>query len=535
MPIASNPSPPGLSRPPSRSLLNRWFIDRPVRGVPTNARIGNETTAYIEVADYYNNAAEAIESTVAGGYVLLAAWAFGTATPVTVGGKPDQIGTVLTRAGARGVSVRVLLSGHLMHPNGAAADWFNSKKGCTAILDDRLRSTGSFHQKALVVSAPNGPIAFVGGMDFGAERLRSPTHGPWHDIQVRLVGGAANDILDVLADRWDTMDKARPLRTNVKRPIGQNVATSPLRAVQVARTYGNPTKGFLLTDLRPDIVRPAVLQLLRPQANPYRFAPDGDSSIHDLLIHAISATAESLYIEDQYFILADQLNGKNELLDALAATIAKETFKKLIVITCDVGTINGELYQVNRSRLALWNRIAGKHPEKISVWSYKDIDRVYWMHSKTWIFDDVFAVIGSANFNRRSLSNDGELGIGILDVEENSSNWVKELRMSLWVKHLSAPERSVSRDQVRDFMSASPLWIDDPTSKQSVLKKLDLVAGSPWNPDHLYFCGGPAPHTPGFGIAAAVQYVMCKLQARVKGFPFNTAERQWELIDPDGN
>ncbi len=532
MPPPKLVSPLGLTRPPSPAVLNKWFINQPTRGSQPMIRLGNDVTAYIDPADYYNAAATAISDTQPGGYVVLSAWVFGGNTPVVVNGIPDQIGKVLAQAGSRGVTVQVLLSGHLRNENTAVRDWFNTKPGCSSILDDRLRVTGSFHQKALVVSTPNGPAAFVGGMDFAAERLRTATRGPWHDVQVRITGGAAHDILDVLADRWDSMDSWHS-RRKVKRPTGAATARSALRAVQVVRTYGNPTHGHLLTALRPSsIIQSAMLEHLAPWANPFRFAPHGDSSIHDLLVHAIRAATETIYIEDQYFVLSDPINGKNELLDALADTISKDSFKHLIVLTCNVGTINSELCQVNRARRTLWAHIASKHPDKVSVWAYTADDHIFWEHSKTWIFDDTFALVGSANFNRRSLTNDGELGIGIYDAEPSAaSNWVKNLRIALWLKHLAAPGRVVTRDQVADFGIGVAQWIEDPTSHRSVLTKLDLVRGNPYNVDQLIKCGSPLPLPEGIGHIA--QFILCNVGPWIP-YQYQTAAAQWEVIDPDG-
>jgi phosphatidylserine/phosphatidylglycerophosphate/cardiolipin synthase-like enzyme len=181
--------------------------------------------------------------------------------------------------------------------------------------------------------------------------------------------------------------------------------------------------GLTLETLTPrstvnDISR-AWRQFQRARRNPaFGFSPRGESGIHDLLVKAIRVAETSIYVEDQYFALAAAIGGTNELLDALASTVAKSSFRHLVVITCDVGTIQGELYQVNRRRRDLWNRVAGRFSDKVSVWAYKGgQNRCYWLHAKAWIFDDTFAVIGSANFNRRSLSTDGELAVGVVDLE----------------------------------------------------------------------------------------------------------------------
>ena len=63
-----------------------------------------------------------------------------------------------------------------------------------------------------------------------------------------------------------------------------------------------------------------------------------------------------------------------------------------------------------------------------------------YVHSKMMIVDDVYAIIGSANINQRSLSGsrDTELAMGCWQPyfdQKNASGDVHKFRMSLWVEH----------------------------------------------------------------------------------------------------
>ena len=62
-----------------------------------------------------------------------------------------------------------------------------------------------------------------------------------------------------------------------------------------------------------------------------------------------------------------------------------------------------------------------------------------YVHAKTWIFDDKFATIGSANCNRRGMTYDSEVSAGIFDASSDDqltycfAHW---LRIRLWAHNL---------------------------------------------------------------------------------------------------
>jgi hypothetical protein len=85
---------------------------------------------------------------------------------------------------------------------------------------------------------------------------------------------------------------------------------------------------------------------------------------------------------------------------------------------------------------------------------------LFYIHSKTWIFDDEFLIVGSANCNRRGYSHDSELDIGIFDKDKR---FVKELRVKLWKRRLNTEGmiRSPLQDKdLVDFMMAARYWED---------------------------------------------------------------------------
>lgn len=514
-----------------RELLDSWFITAARRGKPPGVCSGNDLTAYIHYLDYYAAVGDTIRMAREGSVVLLSGWGIDLETPV--GSEPAQqaIGEMLKQAGARNVKVRVLLSGHFQNPSKPAVDWLGKQPGCTAILDDRTRLAGCFHQKSVIVLTSEGVTAFVGGMDIAKDRLADPDskRPPWHDVQVKIRGAAAADCWTTLVARWESHHANSGDRLP-RVPVAGGARKTSGQGVQVVRTYGNPRTGIPLTVLRPENARLSITHIYRQlsEDSEFSFAPTGESAIHDLMVQAIRATRETIYVEDQYFVASTAIGGNEELLQALAETVARPTFKHMLVLTTGVGTVQGELHQTNRRRRQLVRRIAARFPDRISVWAYKGgQDRCSWLHSKMWLFDDTMAVIGSANFNRRGLSHDGELAVGVVDLENPTRGWVHELRKKLWLKHLPSKTRPVTPEQIADFEKGRTLWVDTP---DTLLFRMDTEAGDQYQPDRLILCDDPMP-PPGLGRF----YRNCACGPSPLGSAVRSYDTQWnQALDPDG-
>jgi len=72
--------------------------------------------------------------------------------------------------------------------------------------------------------------------------------------------------------------------------------------------------------------------------------------------------------------------------------------------------------KVNYRRSLLIGALKAARPGKVHVFFRGPVGGGHsYIHAKTWIFDDQFAVIGSANTNRRSWTHDSEVAVGICD------------------------------------------------------------------------------------------------------------------------
>jgi phosphatidylserine/phosphatidylglycerophosphate/cardiolipin synthase-like enzyme len=525
-----------------------WFLEGKDAVVSATNRIetrhGNDVTGFIDVRDYYQTLARTIANTRrgSGDFVYLAGWAFDKDTPLSpaVSGK-TTIGSLMEEKSAEGVAVRALIWAHPDGSNEAAVKWFRALPNGGAIHDDRVLRAGSHHQKIVVVKGPVGIVGFCGGMDIEAKRLgEGPHRSPWHDVQVQIVGDAAIDIWATFYNRWIEQGSLAVGRSGVQRPVFPPPKTTPGADIQIVRTFGNGAKHIGL-EYEKAFSKLKKLTVSRQQSRAYQFAPTGERTIHRLLIKALQATKYSIYVEDQYLVCSEPIAAEPSLLAELAKTIRQPTFQGLIILTNGVGTVQGELHQVNYRRSRLWRpldpaslppRLIPPHywrgPPKASVWAYKSDSNIYWMHSKIWIFDDTVAVVGSANCNRRGYCHDSELGAAIMGPTlAEGLPFPHDLRIRLWMKHLNALKKRVTYDQLIDFAKGMSYWADTPDTD---LARLDLTKVDPYHPDSSVADSPPKGALRGswMSFLQGIAGSMFK--------PKDWLDFEWDrIIDPDGS
>ncbi len=218
---------------------SEWLLTRSERGNPATRlddqhpgeqawSEGNLVRPLIHGATYFAELFERIEATRAGDLVFFTDWQ-GDADERLTGEPGSEVAEVLGRADERGVDVRGLVWRSHSSAVGFTSDEnlrlgrTLQKRGAEAILDMRVRTGGSHHQKLVVIRHRDDPardIAYVGGIDLCHSRRDDADHHgdpqaletmaaeygatpPWHDIQAAISGPAVHDVETVFRERWE--------------------------------------------------------------------------------------------------------------------------------------------------------------------------------------------------------------------------------------------------------------------------------------------------------------------------------------------
>lgn len=131
------------------------------------------------------------------------------------------------------------------------------------------------------------------------------------------------------------------------------------------------------------------------------FAPKGETSLFQARLKAIKNAKNFIYIEDQYFVLVP------ELLGALMGVMP--TIQRVIVVTKEQTNAGYVKYLCENVE-----PIRSKYPNKFKIYTTK-AELGLCIHSKIVIIDDVYLSIGSASWNRRSMTADSELNADVVD------------------------------------------------------------------------------------------------------------------------
>lgn len=450
--------------------------------------------------------------------------------------KSTSLRGLLQAASDRGVEIRVLLFDYFFDKTrhdviGA----INGMKNAHAILDNRLLRFGGHHQKIIVIKAGDELYGFCGGIDINQDRLfpqsrsyrptinASPDQGdPYHDVHCRIRGPGAGYLLQTFADRW--YDHIRARRQNFSHddqvppelragrspsiPNRLQKAADPFanrQLVQIGRTFGAfcsrpgfgsiqhpPPQGFdpktsggIKTIFRKETGENAGAEFVVYQ-DCYDFAPHGEQTIKQLLLRAISRARRFIYLEDQYFMDVD-------IAAAVAAVLPRLAhFTAMIPSDDDLETsYRGSLANYPNSEMRISkNHAIGLREQFLKVLRIVAPDRVYvyqhhppgdphtYVHSKTWIIDDEFALIGSANCCRRSMTHDSEICAAIADEAVGSScglSMAHRLRIALWAEHLGM-DTNQGHAQLVDGVASAVHWRKE--SRPSAARVVDHQPGA---------------------------------------------------------
>jgi hypothetical protein len=157
------------------------------------------------------------------------------------------------------------------------------------------------------------------------------------------------------------------------------------------------------------------------------------------------------------------------MLELLVEKVREPEFRKLIILCTRIEQIEEEFqFQAGPHRRSFLEQLAEAGGEKVVICQYKSAEAVgiasdagtawpFYVHSKTWIFDDELAIVGSANCNRRGYSHDTELDFAVYDPEHEM---IADLRRRIWLRRLNTAmvEDPVTAADVEDFLSGARFW-----------------------------------------------------------------------------
>jgi phosphatidylserine/phosphatidylglycerophosphate/cardiolipin synthase-like enzyme len=432
--------------------LSQWFLLPEERGNPATSldsrhpdgaawTTGNRVRPLVHGASYFTELFSAIRRMRAGDLLMFTDW---RGDPdERLDGDGSEVGRVLCEAAERGVVVRGLIwRSHLDKLQFSAAENRHLGKeieaaGGQCLLDMRVRTGGSHHQKFVVLRHPGRPeldVAYVGGIDLCHSRRDDVAHRgdpqaapmatvygprpPWHDVQAEIRGPAVADVETVFRERWDD-----------PTPTTRN----PWRRWQ-DRHDGEPTRGGPLPDRLPD---PApcgdhAVQLLRTyphRRRGYPFAPAGERSIARGYGKVLRQARRLVYFEDQYL-------WSPHVAAAFAQALADQPRLRLIALVPRFpdqdGVISMAPQFVGRLQaLSLLSRAGG---DRVAVYCLENHESTaVYVHAKVCVVDDVWATVGSDNVSLRSWTFDSELTCAVID---EAGRYPRDLRLRLAREHL---------------------------------------------------------------------------------------------------
>jgi phosphatidylserine/phosphatidylglycerophosphate/cardiolipin synthase-like enzyme len=315
------------------------------------------------------------------------------------------------------------------------------ERGAEALLDMRVRTGGSHHQKFVVIrhrDDPSRDIAYVGGIDLCHSRRDDAEHGgdpqslpmareygatpPWHDIQAAISGPAVHDVETVFRERWEdpTPLSRNPLYRVQDRLRGVDVSPDPL-----------PEQAAPPPPVEDG---PHVLQLLRTypdlrHGRDYPFARGGERSVARGYTKALRRARRLVYVEDQYL-------WGHHVGDVFTEALREQPDLHVVAVIPMHPDVDGRLSRTSellgRRRAIL--RMLDAAPDRVAVFGIENhAGTPVYVHAKTCIVDDTWATIGSDNFNRRSWTHDSELSVVVLD---RQGDYARRLRLTLAAEHL---------------------------------------------------------------------------------------------------
>lgn len=387
--------------------------------------------------------------------------------------------------------------------------------GAAILDNNELSHTfGSQHQKVLLVGGSEGLIGFCGGLDINPDRLcpiftptvlpavRSgaapaipnlpatvgdhlgafPTTrresvpegrdiavaasgvlpessgsgsggggAPQHDVHVRLVGPAADDLLETFIMRW----YANPDHVALDRVKGALLGLCQPPSPPVGRAFVRIGQTFNAHVALP--VRPVLSCAAPPPVGPVRYVRP--RTVQEIYLTAIAEARHYIYWEDQYMV---------NMCAAEALRRALPRVEFIILLMADSPISDMPHRWAWRKRFVEHIR---RDPlgHKLHVFTLRTpVTRVLgvhtYVHAKTMMVDDEISLIGSPNCNRRGWESDAEVVAATVgDLDGAGRPFAARIRARLWSEHLGVPAGVLD-----DPLASAHLWWDPATASGMV-------------------------------------------------------------------
>ena len=462
------------------AALPLWFLTGPERGNRASEirahTTGNLVEPLVHGSTYFRCLHGHLTALQAGDEVYLAS--FRADSEELLDGPGTEVGDVLGAAAARGVVVSGLVwrsqPKQLEQSEQANAELVRVLRdaGGEVALDARTRRGGSHHQKLVVCRSAQGDVAFLGGIDLALSRNDDAQHGgdpqvmpftstygdrpPWHDVQVAVRGPAVTDVELTFRERWEgstALDFPSPVRMAFDRVRHAGVLTAP----ELPEAREDPPEAG------PHAVQ--VLRTYPARWRRYPFAPLGERSIAHAYRKALGRARALVYVEDQYLwapgvarLLVRALRSRPEL--RLVVVVPRYPDKEGWARTPSL---------VGRERAIEVCRAAGA--DRFAIYDVESpTGAPVYVHAKVVVVDDVWAMVGSDNMNRRSWTHDSELSCAVLDsthdprapqdpagLGDGARVFARDLRLELWREHLDRDDDTdlLDPDEAFEAMATS--------------------------------------------------------------------------------
>ena len=313
----------------------------------------------------------------------------------------------------------------------------------------------SHHEKLCVI---DDRIAFVGGLDLNQRRLDDIKHSdpqPWHDVACRLEGPIAEYFGQHFRSRWnrerdDILKRLDDVIDHGKRlGVDTTVPATQFHTDEIPTNIADDDKGLALTDIEKwlelkeaPIVVPLRTVSKQSKSSFSRTPVSADHSFFTAYKAIIAKARDTIYVETQFLrstSIVDALIEQKEAQPQLQLIVLLPLLPERMINDEEPNPATRHGHHLQKTAIkrlkktygddfeaftlmrAIMNPVYGiDHPKSLNH------NHIY-IHAKTMVVDDRYAIIGSANLNGRSMFTDTETGMLWHDPKE-----VRAYRIRLW-------------------------------------------------------------------------------------------------------